>query len=350
MSAGARSLLAPFVPLYRFGLARRERRLASGREPIRRLRFPAISIGNLSTGGAGKTPLTIALAQALVRRGFAVGVLSRGFGRRSAVASRVDPGGTADEFGDEPLLIARQAGVPVYVAQQRYDAGFLAESGRPYPAQTAPAPLQVAELAPPQVAQGAQVVVHLLDDGFQHRQLHRDIDILLLNRADWNDRLLPAGNLREALHAANRADVIALPAGDQELESELRAWGWQGPIWRLHRRMEIPAVRGPAFAFCGLARPDQFFAGLAAAGLDLSGRHAFPDHHRYTARDLDRLSDKAQAVGATTFLTTEKDEVRLVGLRPPLPIAIVRLRTEIEDEPAALDWIADRLQHPGGAG
>jgi len=340
MSAGVRSLLAPFVPLYRFGLAMRERRLASGREPIGRLRFPVISIGNLSTGGAGKTPLTIALAQALVRRGFAADVLSRGYGRQSRLAARVDPGGAAEEFGDEPLLIARQAGVPVYVAPQRYDAGVLAESAFAYPAQAAPAPPQV-----------AQTAVHLLDDGFQHRQLHRDIDILLLNRADWHDRLLPAGNLREPLHAANRADVIAVPAGEPELESELRAWGWQGPVWRLHRRMQIPAVNGPVFAFCGIARPEQFFAGLSTAGqdfpsLDLAGRHAFPDHHRYTARDLNRLADKAQAVGATTLLTTEKDAVRLAGLRPPLTIATVPLRTEIERETAALDWIAERLQ-PG---
>jgi len=356
MSAGVRSLLAPFVPLYRFGLAMRERRLASGREPIRRLRFPVISIGNLSTGGAGKTPLTIALAQALVRRGFAVDVLSRGYGRQSRLAARVDPGGAAEEFGDEPLLIARQAGVPVFVAPQRYDAGLLAESAFPFPAQAAPAPPQVAVLTPPPQAepappQVAQVVVHILDDAFQHRQLHRDIDILLLNRADWQGRLLPAGNLREALHAANRADVIAVPAAEPELESELRAWGWQGPVWRLHRRMQIPAVNGPVFAFCGIARPEQFFAGLSTAGqdfpsLDLAGRHAFPDHHRYTARDLNRLADKAQAVGATTLLTTEKDAVRLAGLRPPLPIATVPLRTEIERETAALDWIAERLQ-PG---
>src|SRR5579863_5993123 len=143
MSAALRSLLLPLTPLYRLGLALRERRLASGREPIHRLQWPVISIGNLSTGGAGKTPLTIALAQALAARGFAVDVLSRGYGRRSKLPARVDPAGSPDDFGDEPLLIARAANVPVYVALQRYDAGLLAER---YPAQPASAPRQVAGL------------------------------------------------------------------------------------------------------------------------------------------------------------------------------------------------------------
>ncbi len=329
--SGLRRLLLPLTPLYRLGLAQRERRLASGREPVQRLRFPVISIGNLSTGGAGKTPLAIALAHALKRRGLAVDVLSRGYGRRSTLAARVDPNGTAEEFGDEPLLIARQAGVPVYVARQRYDAGLLAEAESPDSTPAAPTPSQVAQR------------VHILDDGFQHRQLHRDIDILLLNRADWHDRLLPAGNLRESLEAIRRAHVIAIPALEPELESQLRAWGWEGPVWRLNRRMEIPPIDAPVLAFCGIARPDQFFAGLEPSALEVTARHTFRDHHRYTPRDLDRLANLARAAGATTFLTTEKDEVRLQGLKSPLPIATVRLRTEIENEPAALDWIAARL-------
>jgi tetraacyldisaccharide 4'-kinase len=382
-SSGLRRLLLPLTPLYQFGLARRERRLATGREPIRRLRFPVISIGNLSTGGAGKTPLTIALAQALTRRGFAVDGLSRGYSRRSKQAARVDPAGTAEEFGDEPLLIARQAGVPVYVAPQRYDAGVLAERAEGHgqvsgevrlvhtsgakalinsagatpginPRPAAPTDLTAAcdagvlaeseFLYPAEAAPAPPQVVHILDDGFQHRQLHRDIDILLLNQVDWHDRLLPAGNLREALRAAARASVIAIPATEPELEAELRGWGWNGPIWRLHRRMESRAIDAPVFAFCGLARPEQFFAGLETAGLDVSGSYAFPDHHTYTARDLDRLAAQASAVGATTLLTTEKDEVRLAGLRTSLAIATVHLRTEIEDEPAALDWVTDRLK------
>src|SRR5215469_7447909 len=116
------------MPLYAVGLRLREMSLQRGWEPTRRLTYPVISIGNLSTGGSGKTPLAIALAKLLSARGFQVDVLSRGYGRRSAVPLRVDLYGSADQFGDEPLLIAREAGVPVYVAPDRYDAGRLAES------------------------------------------------------------------------------------------------------------------------------------------------------------------------------------------------------------------------------
>ena len=200
--ASARPWLAPLVPLYQFGLTLRELQFRSGLKPIRRLRWPVVSIGNLSTGGSGKTPLTITLAKALTARGLLVDVLSRGYGRRSALSTLVDPMGTAEEFGDEPLLIAREAGVPVFVATERYQAGLLAEK----------ASQQVSESA------SQQVRVHLLDDGFQHRQLARDINILLLSRADLTGHLLPAGNLREPLRANRRAAaVIAIRAGSAGL-------------------------------------------------------------------------------------------------------------------------------------
>ena len=340
MSAALRSLLLPLTPLYRLGLALRERRLASGRELIHRLQFPVISIGNLSTGGAGKTPLTIALAQALSARGLAVDVLSRGYGRRSCLAAKVDLQGPVQLYGDEPLLIARATNVPVYVAPQRYEAGFLAEKSPGVKGAGFSPYIMDREKGG---ALEAPEATHLLDDGFQHRQLHRDIDILLLNREDLHDRLLPAGNLRETLHAALRAHVIAVPATDPVLESDLRNLGFAGPVWRLHRRMEIPFIDNPVLAFCGIARPEQFFSGLTHSALDITARKAFPDHHRYTARDLDRLAKIARASGATSFLTTEKDAVRLDGLTSPLPIATVPLHTEIENTHAAVDWILDRL-------
>jgi tetraacyldisaccharide 4'-kinase len=107
--------------------------------------------------------------------------------------------------------------------------------------------------------------------------------------------------------------------------------------------MEIPTISGPVLAFCGIARPQQFFSGLEQAGVDLAGQVAFPDHHHYTARDLQTLAAKARAAGAASLLTTEKDAVRLTGLASPLPIATVPLHTEIESSPAALDWIVERL-------
>jgi tetraacyldisaccharide 4'-kinase len=173
------------------------------------------------------------------------------------------------------------------------------------------------------------------------------VDILLLDRRDWQDSLLPAGNLREPLRAARRASVIAIPADEPELEGELRTWGWQGPVWRLRRKMEIPAVDGPVAAFCGIARPEQFFAGLEAAGLGLASRTAFPDHHRYTARDLDGLLSKAREAGATALITTEKDMVRMgklvTSFAEIISLVTVRLWIEIENQQAALDWLTDQL-------
>jgi len=333
----SRHWLAPLTPLYAAGVAVRNWRIEHGVEPVRRLRWPVVSVGNLSTGGSGKTPLTIALARALSARGLQVDVLSRGYGRTSKLAARVRSDGAAEEFGDEPLLIARETDLPVYVAPQRYEAGLLAEAARPA---------------------SAGAAVHLLDDGFQHRQLHRDVDILLLNRQDMSDRLLPAGNLREPLRALARAAVLAVPADEPEIEQSLREIipfdrGTEhprstAPLWKLKRTMEIPAVRGPVAAFCGIARPEQFFRGLEAAGLQIALRRAFPDHFAYTRRVLEELLAEARAQKAEAILTTGKDLARMGELAaifaPSMPLITARLRVEIEDEEAALNWLIGRIR------
>jgi tetraacyldisaccharide 4'-kinase len=309
-----RKALLPLVPIYRMGLGLRGLGLRSNLERVRRLRSPVVSIGNLSMGGSGKTPLAIALAQAIAERGYALDVLSRGYGRTSNAPARVNPTGTAEEFGDEPILIARETGQPVYVAAQRYEAGLLAEES--------------------QATQGAAAApqVHLLDDGFQHRQLYRDIDIVLLDRHDWHDALLPAGNLREPLSALGRASILAIPADDPELRVEIESSGWTGTIWRLRRIIEVPAVKVSVAAFCGIARPEQFFAGLKAAGLPVVYQKAFPDHHRYTMREIDAFTAEARAAGARALFTTEKDQIRLRSLAPTLPLHTARLRIEIGDK------------------
>jgi tetraacyldisaccharide 4'-kinase len=321
MNQFMRAWLAPLGPLYRLGLTLRERRLASGHEAVWELAWPVVSIGNLSTGGAGKTPLTITIARALTARGFYVDVLSRGYGRARAGTALVQKDGDAKHFGDEPLLIAREAGVPVYVDAERFEAGHLAES-------------EQNPDGPP---------IHLLDDGFQHRQLYRNLDILLLNERDWRDQLLPAGNLREERSAIMRADVVAIPVDQPAFEVELRGWGWQRPIWKLHRQMDIPTGDGLTVAFCGIARPDQFFAGLEVAGVQLAERIPFPDHHFYTQKDLLKLQVALNITGASTLLTTEKDAVRLGAMAKDLPLKTVPLRTGIMDEPAAIDWLIDKL-------
>ena len=190
--------------------------------------------------------------------------------------------------------------------------------------------------------------VHLLDDGFQHRQLARDVDILLLNQQDWSDWLLPAGNLREPRDAARRATVLAIPANEPELEVALGVWGWTGPLWRLHRKMEIPHARGPVAAFCGIARPEQFFAGLETLGLEVRLQLAFPDHFTYTREVLEELLMKARAAEVTAILTTMKDLVRLGELADlfprSMPLAAARLRIVIDEEQSALDWLIERLK------
>lgn len=340
----ARSLLLPMVPLYRLALTAKELRLEWGWERVRQLPNPVISIGNLSTGGAGKTPFTIALAGALSHRGFAVDILSRGYGRRSRKAARVDPDGSAELFGDEPLLIARSTGLPVFVAPQRYEAGMLAASLTAKASETAGKPNAPDIRLLSELGAGT---IHLLDDGFQHRQLARNIDILLVSRADWRDRLLPAGNLREPLAAARRAGAIVIPAEDSKFELDLRASGWDGPVWRMRRVMEVPTLSGPAVAFCGIARPRQFFAGLKAKGMALADAIAYPDHHRYTSRNLESIAIAARACRATALVTTEKDLVRLGELSKYLAkefdLRTASLHVVLEEEAAAIDWLVARV-------
>jgi tetraacyldisaccharide 4'-kinase len=154
----------------------------------RTLSGSVISVGNISSGGSGKTPFVILLGELLKARGIRFDVLSRGYGRKTRGILRVDPGGLPGEFGDEPLLIARRLQSPVVVGEDRYQAGRFAE----------------AQFGPQ---------IHLLDDGFQHRGLARDFDIVLVTPEDGRDRLLPAGRLRENLQSLQRADAVALASG-----------------------------------------------------------------------------------------------------------------------------------------
>src|SRR5713226_7714970 len=154
----------------------------------RSLQGSVVSVGNLSTGGSGKTPFVILLGELLKARGVSFDVLSRGYGRKTKGVRVVEPGGSARDFGDEPLLIARLLEVPVIVGEDRYAAGRLAE-------------------------ERLGVRLHLLDDGFQHRALARDFDIVLVTPEDARDRLLPVGRLREPPAALKRAHAVVLTSG-----------------------------------------------------------------------------------------------------------------------------------------
>jgi tetraacyldisaccharide 4'-kinase len=310
-------LLTPLSWVY--GSVVRARNARFDRTPPLRLRWPVVSIGNLSVGGAGKTPLVVCLARLLQREGYHPDVLSRGYGRSQQTVERVDPAGSADRFGDEPLLIARSTGIPVYVGASRYEAGVLAES------------------------EAGGSGVHLLDDGFQHRELARDLDIVVMHRSDLQQRLLPAGRLREPLASLRRAGVVVLREEDAELESTLRVHTRpECRFWRVRRILALPSPVHRAVAFCAVARPSEFFAGLAAAGAGVVEQVRFRDHHPYSMADIDRLVELGQRAGCDAFVTTAKDEVKLdaamrVRLNTVASLRTAALTVEIADEKAALD-------------
>jgi tetraacyldisaccharide 4'-kinase len=312
--------LLPLTPLYAAAVAAKNVAWDRGWMRAERLRGPVVSVGNLSVGGSGKTPLTIRLAELLRDEGIAVDVLSRGYGRGSDATTKVDANGSAENFGDEPLLIAR-ADVPVYVGDSRYEAGLLAER--------------------------EAVRVHLLDDGFQHRQLARDADIVVLHRGDFADHLLPAGRLRESFHALRRAHFIVLREEDRDLEDELRRRGCALPIWWMRRTLELPeACR--ALVFCAIARPEEFFDELRRLGCDVLETRAWRDHHAFTAGDLAELAALTRRYGAEALLTTEKDWVRLrreqrQQLEAVAPLRTARLTVRLADEPAVLAALQARL-------
>jgi tetraacyldisaccharide 4'-kinase len=321
-------LLAPLELVYASLVRARNARF--DRMASQLLRWPVVSIGNLSVGGAGKTPLVICLARLLQREGFCVDVLSRGYGRSHKTAERVDPAGNAERFGDEPLLIARSAGVPVYVGASRYGAGLLAERDI-----------------------GGKGI-HLLDDGFQHRQLARNVDIVVIHRSDLGERLLPAGRLREPLSSLRRADVIVLRQEDAELESSLRPYAKRECLfWRAHRTLSLPDSPSNfmkrAVAFCSIARPAEFFTALAAAGVEMVERISFRDHHRYTKADIDRLAELGRRRGCDAFVLTGKDEVKLdaamrLRLNVVAPVHTAALAVEMEDKNAVVGQLLALLR------
>src|SRR5512146_2497230 len=226
----------------------------------RRLRGPVVSVGNLSVGGAGKTPFVILLGTLLRERDLEFDVLSRGYRRESRGVALVDPAGSARDFGDEPLLIARRLGAPVVVGEERYQAGVFAE-------------------------QRFGPRLHLLDDGFQHRQLARDFDIVLVTPEDARDRLLPGGRLREPLAALRRADAVVLTSG-----ADPSAFPLDGKrVWRVRRSIVTKDLPPRPVAFCAIARPQNFFAQLRKAGVEPTADAVFPDHYSYKEKDISDL-------------------------------------------------------------
>lgn len=273
-----RALVRTRLACYRVGLFRTER-----------LPVPVIVVGNLTVGGAGKTPLTLALVHWLRQAGYRPGVISRGYGGRAQTPLPVGPGSDPVLVGDEPVLIARRARCPVWVARRR------AEAGRRL------------------LAEHAEVDVLLADDGLQHYALARDLEIVVVDaaRGFGNGRLLPAGPLREPLGRLGRASALVFNGGPMRVSGppafvmKLLARDFVN-LAQPERRAAADYFRGrPVHALAGIGHPERFFQTLTALGLDFSP-HAFPDHHAFQPRDLP----------AGTLIMTEKDAVKCAAFAP----------------------------------
>ncbi len=369
-----------------YGRAARFRRAWYGGHPhrTRRLRQPVISVGNLTVGGSGKSPAVAALARLLVAAGERPAILTRGYRRRRAADGVVVVSDGRKvlvptlESGDEPQMLARALpGVPVLVSPDRYLAGRLAE-------------------------RTFGCTVHLLDDGFQHVQLARDIDLLVISAADLDERLLPGGRLREPLQAAAAADALLVSGTEEAATADdaatIAARLGVTPVFRVVPRYEPPqlvesqvepqfvetqrlepqrasSARGRrVVAVAGIARPERFFAALRAEGLDkgldkgqdggwdVVREIVFRDHHWFSRRDLARIQQAAVDTGADLVVTTEKDAMRLdsaslgasVGASAGVsagvsvgehgvPWAFLPQQVDIEPQAAFAAWIHPRL-------
>ena len=347
-----RAVLASAAVAYGAAVAVRGWTFASGVRGIRRLPCPVISVGNLTVGGSGKTPCTMALARWFQDRGRAVGILLRGYGRRgSAVTVAGDGQGTLTSWeavGDEAVLLARRLpAVPVVVGGDRFRAGQ--EALRRF-----------------------RLDLLLLDDGFQHRQLHRDLDLVMVDATDpfGGGRLLPRGRLREPLAALRRAHAIILSRTDQtsELASLRRCLEQIAPeaveVLTRHRPSRLTELDGReerpvhslsgrrVLAVSGIANPAGFHQTVADLGGILAGSLVYPDHHPYGPADFLRLDRAAGEARAELIVTTEKDAVRMPappreGAGDGRPILVLQVALEITEGAAALERLL--LQWAGGA-
>lgn len=280
-----------------------------------RLKYPVISVGNLTVGGTGKTPLVGFLAQILKKAGYQPVILSRGYKRSGnspvvLVSDLQKVLCTPEECGDEPYLLARKLeGVPVVVGKSRYQAGKLLEDRYPN-------------------------LIYILDDGYQHLQLKRNLNILILDATDpfGGHHLLPAGRLREPTKALARADTIVITRShisseSQNIEEHIRRWNKRVPISYFHHDVTAlyDAKTGSRFqardflgsrviALAAIGNPQVFLHDLEHYQMKISDRFIFRDHHPYSQSELGRILKRLKEGQARAIVTTEKDAVRLKEL------------------------------------
>jgi len=313
-----------------------------------RLGVPVISVGNIVVGGTGKTPLTIYLARKLTRLGKNVAIVSRGYGRRARGLVVVSEGGRPlvgwEDAGDEPVLAAMVTrGVAVVVGRDRVRAARYA----------------VDKLRADAI---------LVDDGFQHVRLARDLDLLAVDatRPVGNGHLLPGGTLREHPLAVRRAGLLVATrcgrrSGTGLVESTLGALAPELPIvatrmrpaefWNVStgRTVRLSEVKeNGCLALSSIARPRDFESTLLGLGIDLVGAVSFPDHHRYSENDHATVLGRAREVGAGMIVTTEKDAVRLSAWRPPMPLVALGIEVEVLSGGEFLDEALNDAARSGG--
>jgi len=298
-----------FLPLtFLYGLISFTRNLLfdSGILKPKRVSVPVISIGNLTAGGTGKTPITAFIAQILSEAGKKVGIVSRGYGRNSKGTIWVCREGvllvSSDEGGDEPVELAmRVPGISIVVGESRF-------------------------LAAEELLRSVNADVILVDDGFQHRQFHRDIDILVQDLPSWlkNRFQLPSGRFRESWKNAKSADALIWTKGSETQQTEAEKLG-NGYLpehtYFAERQKTTPVPFGNSFpdgcegkmffAFCGIGLPEHFISEAINAGVVVSGSFFFPDHHIFSEADLSDLCHRLADSGADGFITTLKDVCRL---------------------------------------
>lgn len=319
----------PLAGLYGAGARLRRRAFQQGWLRSRRLRSPVISVGNLTVGGSGKTPLVALVAEVLLRNGHKPAILTRGYRREGSadlIVLEPQPQRNPDArtTGDEPALLARSLPkVPIVICADRYRAGQLAE-------------------------ERFGVDVHILDDGFQHFALARDLDLVAIDVTQnvFHDALLPAGRLREPLSALARASIVILTRTENreqaETEKQVREINAGAPIFRCSTGLRSLVERGssraiepgeyggrPVCAFCAIGNPGAFFSDLRRWGFQPVAEIAFRDHHIYTTDDARRVNRAASEKGAVAFLTTEKD---LMNLSPQLEFQFPLLACAIQAE------------------
>ena len=326
--------------LYSSLAAKRRRWYERRPELRRRLAQPVVSVGALTVGGSGKTPVVAKLAELLLTLGERPSVLSRGY-RRTRPVDGVVVVRNCDEItadletaGDEPLMLARHlTGVSVLVAEDRYVAGRLAETRL-----------------------GA--TVHLLDDGFQYLSLNRDVELLIVGEADADEhQTLPGGRLREPVETAHLADALLVETGSATVAGQVARRLTVAEVFRFTRRLQPPRLANPGadrmakitagartLAVAGIARPERFVAGLRRSGYVVADTVKVRDHHAFSAQDIDDICRRAESIGADWILTTEKDMVRLLPHAPfGFPLAFVPITIEIEPAGRWRAWLAERL-------